>query len=177
MAQHRNTPVADRRRRTAAIVLLLIVDVGFVAWGAAAAIAPNRLLGPGGTPILTAGYEGFTKGSWQELASTLPMAAEYMEVLYRMYGIFNVVFGLLAIAIVLNAFRRAEPWAWWTLLAGNTITLTSAMRYDWMVNAIGPFEVTEYIGLAMVVSALALTTPFGRRHRSPQSGLASTRLA
>jgi hypothetical protein len=33
------------------------------------------------------------------------------------------------------------------------------MRYDWIVNAIGPFELTEYLGLAFVVGALALTLP------------------
>jgi len=28
------------------------------------------------------------------------------------------------------------------------------------VNAIGPFELTEYLGLALVYSALAITAPF-----------------
>ena len=31
------------------------------------------------------------------------------------------------------------------------------------VHAIGPFEVTEYLGLVMVWVALALTAPFGGR--------------
>jgi hypothetical protein len=34
------------------------------------------------------------------------------------------------------------------------------MRYDWIVNAIGPFELTEYLGLAMIYGALAVTLPF-----------------
>jgi hypothetical protein len=34
------------------------------------------------------------------------------------------------------------------------------MRYDWMVNAIGPFELTEYLGFAAVCGALAVTPPF-----------------
>jgi hypothetical protein len=83
-----------------------------------------------------------------------------MIVLYRMYGIFNVVFGLLGTAIAVTAFRRGDRWAWWALLVGNTITLVSAIRYDWIVNAIGPFEVTEYVGLALVCVALAITAPF-----------------
>ena len=62
--------------------------------------------------------------------------------------------------IAVTAFRRSEPWAWWTLLLGNTMALVSAMRYDWIVNAIGPFELTEYLGLALVFAALALTAPF-----------------
>jgi hypothetical protein len=77
-----------------------------------------------------------------------------------MYGVFNVAFGLMAIAITVTAFRRGERWAWWALLFGNTIALLSAMRYDWIVNAIGPFEVSEYAGLGLIYAALAVTAPF-----------------
>jgi hypothetical protein len=150
-------------RRTA-WVLVLIVDVGVFAWGAMAAIAPDHLLGPGGNPILTAGYEGYSGGSWSELATTSPMAASYMLVLFRMYGVFNAVFGFLASVVAVTAFRRGETWAWWALLASNTVALVSAMTYDRIVNAIGPFELTEYLGLAMILTALAVTAPF-RGHR------------
>ena len=158
----------DRRRRIAWI-LILIVDVGFVAWGAMAAVLPDYLLGPRGVPILAAGYEGFTRSSWSELAGTSPMTARYIGVLFRMYGVFNVAFGLMAIAIAVTAFRRGEGWAWWALLVGNTIALVSAMTYDWTVNAIGPFELSEYVGLALIYGALAVTAPFlaaGRPGRS-----------
>ena len=151
------------RMRRGAWMLVLIVDLGFIAWGAMAAAWPERLLGPGGTPILTAGYEGFSKESWSTLTSTAPHAAQYINVLFRMYGMFNAVFGLVASAIALTAFRRRERWAWWTLLAGNIVALVSAMTYDWTVNAIGPFEVSEYIGLAMILGALAITAPVCRR--------------
>lgn len=158
----------DRRRRVAWI-LVLIVDAGFVAWGVMAALFLEYLLGPGGKPILPAGYEGFTGGSWSELVRTSPMTAAYMTVLYRTYGAYNVAFGLVAGAITVTAFRRGERWAWWALLAGNTIALVSAIMYDWTVNAIGPFEMTEYLGLALVWGALAVTAPFlgagGRRGR------------
>ena len=129
------------RLRRIAWVLLLVVEVGFVAWGAGAAASPEHLVGPGGKGILPAGYEGFSGGSWSQLAATDPASARYFVVLYRMYGIFNVAFGLMAIAITLYAFRRGERWAWWALLVGNTITLVSAITYDRLVNAIGPFEV------------------------------------
>ena len=148
------------RRRHVAWILILVVDVGFVAWGAMAAAWPEFLPGPGGTPILTAGYEGFSKGSWSELAARSPMTASYIAVLFRMSGVFNVAFGLMAIAIAVTAFRRGERWAWWALLVGNTIALVSAMTYDRMVNAIGPFELSEYLGLAVIYVALAVTAPF-----------------
>ncbi len=149
-----------KRLQRGAWILILIVDVGFIAWGAMAAAWPEHLLGPGGTPILTAGYEGYSKGSWSELTSTAPMAANYIDVLFRMYGVFNAVFGLVASAIAVTAFRRGDGWAWWTLLAGNTLALVSAMTYDRTVKAIGPFEVSEYLGLVMILAALAVTAPF-----------------
>ena len=63
-------------------------------------------------------------------------------------------------AVAVTAFRRGERWAWWALLVGNTVALVSAMTYDKTVNAIGPFELTEYLGLALVCAALAVTAPF-----------------
>ena len=148
------------RRRQIAWILIFIVDVGYIAWGAGAAASPDHLLGPGGKAILQAGYEGYSGGSWSQLVGADPASAGYMTVLYRMYGVYNVLFGLMGSAIAVTAFRRGERWAWWALLVGNTIALGSAIRYDWIVNAIGPFELTEYLGLAMIWSALAVTAPF-----------------
>ena len=151
-----------KRLQHSAWMIILIVDVGFVAWGAMAAAWPDHLLGPHGTPILTAGYEGFSGGSWSELASTAPMAAKYIDVLFRIYGVYCAVFGMMASVIAVTAFRRGDGWAWWTLLAGNIVALVSAMTYDWTVNAIGPFELTEYLGLALILGALAITAPVHR---------------
>jgi hypothetical protein len=148
------------RRRRIAWILILIVDVVYVAWGALAAVMPEGLVGPGGKAILPAGYEGYTGGSWSQLMSTAPMTAEYIKVLFRLYSAYCVVFGLMAVAITVTAFRRGERWAWWALLVGYTSALASAMRYDWIVNAIGPFELTEYLGLVMIYAGLALTAPF-----------------
>ena len=66
-------------KRSIAWILILIVEVAYVVWGAMAGIWPDHLLGPRGIPIIT---------------------------------------------------------------------------------AIGPFELTEYLGLALVYSALAITAPF-----------------
>ena len=161
-------------RRRIAWILILVVDVGFVLWGGGAAAAPDGLVGPGGKAILPAAFEGFSGASWSALVSTSPLTARYMILLYRTYGMYNVAFGLVTTAITVTAFRRGERWAWWALLAGNTITLVSAITYDRISNAIGPFELTEYLGLAMVLGALAVTAPFleGKRARagSPSVG-------
>ena len=154
------------KRRDVAWMLILIVDVAYVAWGAMAAISPDHLLrGPGGKGILPAAYEGYSHGSWSQLVEASPLTAGYMTVLYRMYGIYCAVFGLMASAITVTAFRRGEVWAWWTLLVACTIALVAAMRMDWIVNAIGPFELTEYLGLGLIYVALALTAPFAGARR------------
>ena len=71
-----------------------------------------------------------------------------------------LIFILMASIIAVTAFRRGDRRAWWALLVSNTIALVSALRYDWTVNAIGPFELTEYLGLVMIYAALAITAPF-----------------
>jgi len=151
---------ALKRWRRVAWLLILIADAGLLAWGAMAALLPDRLPGPGSAPILPAGYESFTGGSWTELAAASPRTAAFILLLFRMYGVYIVVFGLLAIALAATAFRRGERWAWWVLLVGNTIAFSSAMAYDWTVSAIGPFELSEYLGLAVIYAALAITAPF-----------------
>jgi len=148
------------KRRQLACIVILAVDVGYIAWGAGAAASPDHLLGPGGKAILPAGFEGYSGESWSELASASPLITGYMRLLYRLYGAYCVLFGFMASAITATAFRRGERWAWWTLLVGNTAALLSAMVYDRTVNAIGPFELTEYLGLVLIWGALAVTAPF-----------------
>jgi hypothetical protein len=121
---------AMQRWRRVAVVVILIADAGLLAWGAMAALVPEHLLGPGSTPILAAGYESFTKGSWSALEGSSPMT---------------------------TAFRRGDRWAWWALLVGNTIAFGAPMAYDRIVGAIGPFEILEYVGIAGIYLALAVT--------------------
>ena len=146
-------------RRQIAWILILIVDAAYIAWGAAVTIAPDHVLGPGGKAILPAGFEGYTGGSWAELVGASPLSAGYMAVLYRLHGMNCVLFGFMGSSIAITAFRRGERWAWWTLLVGNTVALLSAMTYDKVVHAIGPFEVSEYLGLVLVWVAFAITAP------------------
>ena len=70
---HRKT--IEMNRRTIALILILIVDVGYIAWGAGAAVAPEHLPGPGGKGILPSAFEGYTGGSWSELENASPLIA------------------------------------------------------------------------------------------------------
>ena len=153
--------------RSVAMILILLADMGMLAWGAMAAIAPEHLLGPNSMPILKAEYEGFTGYSWSELNATAPKIADLLTLVFRMYGIYGVAFSLMGIAISATAFRRGDRWAWWASPVGNTLTYVSAMTYDQIARAVGPFELTEYLGLAAVYFALAVTHPgTGRTDKS-----------
>lgn len=150
--------------RRVAWILILLADLGLLAWGAMAAIAPEHLLGPNSMPILKAEYEGYTGYSWSELIATAPKTADLLTLVFRMYGIYGVAFSLMAIAISVTAYRHGGHWAWWALLVGNTLTYVSAMTYDQIARAVGPFELTEYLGLAAVYFALAVTVPWKRQN-------------
>ena len=160
--QSMHEPVRSSVWHRAAWLFILVTDLLFIVWGAMAALVPGYLLGPGGMPILPAGYEGYTGEKWSQFASTSPKSAEFASILFRLYGSYNVAFGTLAVAIALTAFKRGETWAWWALLVGNTIALGCAMTYDRLVNAIGPFEMLEYVGLVGIYAALIVTSPFRR---------------
>jgi hypothetical protein len=170
MAAERNgsgtwTTVVQRWRHLAWLVLV-VADAGLLVWGAGAAAIPAHLLGPGGKAILPAGYEGYSGSSWHHLAATAPKTAGYITLVFRMYGIYIVAFSLLAVAIAATAFRRGDRWAWWAMLVGNTVAFASAMTYDRIVGAIGPFEWSEYLGLAVIYGSLAVTAPFRTGTRS-----------
>lgn len=152
------TGILQRWRRIAWVVLV-VADVGLGAWGLGAALAPTHLLGPGGRPILPAGFEGYTAGSWDHLAATSSSTTGYLTLIFRMYGIYIVAFSLLAVMVAAKAFRNGERWAWWALLIGNTIAYVSAMSYDRIVGAIGPFEWSEYLGIGLIYASLAVTWP------------------
>lgn len=162
-----STAVVQLRR--VAWLVILIGDVGLLAWAAMAALAPEHLLGPNSGPILPAEYEGYTGYSWSALANSSPRAIDFITLVFRMYGFYGIAFSLMAIAIAVSAFRRGDAWAWWALLVGNTLTYIAAMTYDQIVRAIGPFELTEYIGLCVIYVALALTAPFVSSARQVRS--------
>ena len=95
-------------RRRIAWLLILVVDVAYVAWGAVAAAMPDGLAGPGGKAILPAGYEGYSGSSWSELLRTSPMTAKYMIVLFRTYGMHCVVFGYWEVSSLSRPFGVAN---------------------------------------------------------------------
>ena len=68
------------KRRDLAWILILIVDVGYIAWGAGAALSPDHLLGPGGKAILcTCGRWG---ERWRNIAKSFGIEVVAVEAPY-----------------------------------------------------------------------------------------------
>jgi hypothetical protein len=149
-------------------ILILIADIGLLLWGAMAALLPGHLLGPGQAPILQAGYEGFTGNSWATLETNAQATGNFINLLFRMYGAFNVAFALMGVFISVNAYRDGQRWAWWALFIGNTIAYVSAMAYDRIVGAIGIFEWSEYLGLAVIYLALVFSLPSRSKYQAKE---------
>jgi hypothetical protein len=153
------TPLA--RVRQLAWLAIVIADAGLLLWGALTLIAPQC---PGA--CMTSGFESFTGQSWADLAAASVSTASFLLLLFRVFGAYNVAFGFLGIAVAATAFRRGEAWAWWALLVANTLAYGSAMTYDRMVGFIGTNEMLEYVCIAGVYAAAAVTAPMQALHRS-----------
>lgn len=109
---------------------------------------------------LIPGYEHYTGHSWPALMHTSPATAHFILVAFRLVGALNIAVGLPLAVITLTAFRARQRWAWWTLLAANTIALGAPITYDLTTGAIGPFELLEWVLLAAVLLALTTTWRF-----------------
>jgi hypothetical protein len=146
------------RTRQFAWVAIVVADAGLLLWGALTVLAPQC---PGA--CMTNGYETFTKQSWADLAAVSASTSNFLLLLFRVFGAYNVAFGFLGIAVAATAFRRGEVWAWWALLIANTLAYGSAMTYDRMVGFIGTNEILEYVCLGAAYAALVVTAPVQAR--------------
>jgi hypothetical protein len=153
---HRVMPLAQARRF--AWIGMVVAGAGLIAWGALAALVPEC---PGA--CMTNGYETFSSQPWGDFRAAFALQSNFVLLLFRVFGAYNVAFGLLGVAVAATAFRRGEVWAWWALLVANTIAYGSAMTYDRMVGFIGTNELLEYVCLAGVFVAAILTAPIQAR--------------
>jgi len=152
------TPLA--RVRQYAWLGIVVADAGLLACGALTVLAPEC---PGA--CMTNGFETFTRQPWTDLVAASASISNFLLLLFRVFGAYNVAFGLLAIAVAFTAFRRGEVWGWWALLITNTIVYGSAMTYDRLVGFIGTNEMLEYVCLGAAYAGLAVTAPFLARRR------------
>ena len=134
-----------------------MADAGIVLYGVLALATPA---------ILTAGYEHYSGQPWTSLVAQAPETAAYLLLVYRMVGGLNVALGITLIAIIVGPFRRGERWAWFTLLGANVLGFGVPMTYDHITGAIGFFEILEFVAIAAVLLALALSATLSARGKA-----------
>lgn len=139
--------------------VVLAADVGVLAYGIMAVLRPE---------VLVPAFEAYTGRPWAALVASDPGTAAYLMLAGRVLGGLNVAFASVAIPVAAVPFRRGEPWAWYALLAGNTVGYGSPVAHDLIAGAVGPFEVAEIALIALVFAALALAArdvlgPRGRK--------------
>jgi len=128
--------------------VILIADLGVLLYGIMAVFSPQ---------IFAEGYQAYTGQSWSALYSISPKTAEYIFLLARLVGVFNIALGVVATLIVLMSFRKGETWSWYALLMGNTLGYLSPMTFDQIVGSIGIFEQLEIVLIVLVYVALGIS--------------------
>jgi hypothetical protein len=138
------------RRLAVAAATIAVADLAILAWGVLALLWPHQM---------SPGYEAYTGQPWTDLTERAPADAAYILVLSRLVGGLNIATATPLLLITLTAFRTRQRWAWWTLLAGNTLAFATQITYDLTTGAIGVFEIVEWVLLAATYAALAATWP------------------
>lgn len=59
--------------------------------------------------------ESITGVDWEDLQKTSPSIANLIDLMARAQGLSITVLSILSIAIIVNAFRRGDRWAWYAL--------------------------------------------------------------
>jgi len=128
--------------------VILIADLGVLLYGLMAVLSPE---------VLGEGFESYTGQSLSALLSTNSKIAEYLILLGRLVGAFNVAFAVGAIAIILASFRKGTTWSWITLLSINTIGYASPIVFDQIVGSVGIFEQLEIVFLLLIYLMLGIS--------------------
>jgi len=128
--------------------IILVADLGVLVYGLMLVLDPY---------ILGNGFQSYTGQSLAALSQGSPRTADYLLLIVRDLGGFNVAFATVTIGVVLTGFRRREPWAWYLLLAGNIVGYGGSILFDLTVRAIGVFEILEFGFAGLIFASLAVS--------------------
>ena len=108
--------------------------------------------------VLSGGSQSFIGQSWSSMLSATPEIIEYISLFSLMFGAHMIVIAVLAIAITLKSFRRAERWSWYTLLVGNSFGWGSAIFFDFKTGSMS-FVAIEIFMILLIYIALGISAP------------------
>ncbi len=116
-------------------VVLYLTTLGLVAYGIMAIFNPEVLVG---------GFNRFTQQNWQQFQIESQNVADYLTLLWRLIGGFNLAAGLTLTFVVWKWLQPGSRWAWMTLLLGNLMAYTSPMSLDITFRSVELFEAIEF---------------------------------
>ena len=131
-------------------VVLYITTIGLVAYGIMTILTPD---------VLSAGFYTFTNQEWILFNTGSNVIADYIILLWRLIGIFNLMAGLTLTLIVWRWLEAGNKWSWITLFTGTVLAYLGPMITDLTVQSIQIFEVFEFALFGLFVITMLLVFP------------------
>ena len=107
-------------------------------------------------PSIAKNYQLFMGQPWADFVASNARLAIFISMLNQLIGAVVIVNAIATMAIILKAYRRREKWAWYILLAGNTLGFGSALAWEAATNLI-PALVINAIMLLVTYAGLAIS--------------------
>lgn len=116
-------------------------------------------------PSIAKNYQLFMGHPWADFVASNARLVIFLSMLNQLIGVQVIGYAIVTIAIILKAYRRREKWAWYVLLAGNTLGFSSVIAWEAATNLIPALVinaimlVVTYIGLAISAKAIFTNNP------------------
>ena len=72
-------------------------------------------------PSIAKNYQLFMGHPWADFVASNARLVIFLSMLNQLIGVQAIGYAIVTMAIILKAYRRREKWAWYVLLAGNTL--------------------------------------------------------
>lgn len=116
-------------------------------------------------PSIAKNYQLFMGHPWADFVASNAKMVIFLSMLNQLIGVQAIGYAIVTMAIILRAYRRREKWAWYVLLAGNTLGFSSVIAWEAATNLIPALVinaimlVVTYIGLAISAKAIFTNNP------------------
>ncbi len=78
-------------------------------------------------PSIAKNYQLFMGHPWADFVASNARLVIFLSMLNQLIGVQAIGYAIVTMVIILKAYRRREKWAWYVLLAGNTLGFGSVL--------------------------------------------------
>ena len=121
------------------------------------------IVAPG--PSIAKNYQLFMGQPWADFVASNARLVIFLSMLNQLIGALAISYAIVTMAIILKAYRKREKWAWYILLAGNTLGFGSTLAWEAATNLIPALVINAimllvtYAGLAISAKAIFTKNP------------------